>query len=398
IQQIKRLDHSLLRPNDLADIVKEAEFCLSGTSTYTTSTANKDKASTVKIEDLDPSTFASAIITAFTTAGLAAQPMMNNAVQQRYTAPMQYAPPQQMPQQQQRQAFVQQPIQQSQQPVMSLLYCFDRESENFLFGPLAPTKAVCPPRRPRECYCGGTCQTWRACRVYQEDMANGTLAVDSNGRSMLRNGSRTWPRGPGTLHDRVLQWNRENPDAQLPSGQTFLLETIPSRKDYSHIPLSASIVSATAFESVIAEQQVTESSGDSTRFGHVGVRTRVTRESHTQQMVRNVSRTRRARLSCLIRRSGPSPEATRQRLISLFSTSTTTTTTTQGVTIVAPAALTIVRQPMCCCCLCDSSRLGQQLDGRLDGDDDWIVTTTGPRRRLNGANSLTVATAPTQPR
>ncbi|KAF8996568.1 hypothetical protein BDZ89DRAFT_1148974 [Hymenopellis radicata] len=231
--EIRHPDHSLLRPHDLADIVKEAEFCLSGTSTYTTSSANKDKASTVKIEGLDPGAFASAIVTAFTTAGLAAQPMMNNAVQQRYAAPMQYAPPQQMPQQQQRQAFVQQPIQPSQQPVMPLR----------------------PPRRPRECYCGGTCQTWRACRVHQEDMANGTLAVDSNGRSMLRNGSRTWPRGPGTLHDRVLQWNRENPDARLPSGQTFLLETIPSRKDYSRIPLSASIVPATAFESVIAEQQ-----------------------------------------------------------------------------------------------------------------------------------------------
>ncbi|KAF9027999.1 hypothetical protein BDZ89DRAFT_1113156 [Hymenopellis radicata] len=35
-------------------------------------------------------------------------------------------------------------------------------------------------------------------------------------------------------------------------------------------------------------------------------------------MVRNVSRTRRARLSCPIRRSGPSPEATRQRLIEYY--------------------------------------------------------------------------------
>ncbi|KAF8990175.1 hypothetical protein BDZ89DRAFT_1124477 [Hymenopellis radicata] len=139
--------------------------------------------------------------------------------------------------------------------------------------------------------------------------------------------------------------------------------------------------------------RVTESSGDSTRFGHVGVRTRVTRESHTRESEHESEANGPQRLeneTCAIILPDPAIRAE--------SRSDASASDQVGVTIVAPAALTIVRQPMCCCCLCDSSRLEQQLDGRLDGDDDRMVTMTGPRRRLNGANSLTVATAPTQPR
>ncbi|KAF8988855.1 hypothetical protein BDZ89DRAFT_1055330 [Hymenopellis radicata] len=110
--------------------------------------------------------------------------------------------------------------------------------------------------------------------------------------------------------------------------------------------------------------RVTESSGDSTRVGHVGVRTRVTRESRThesergseywsvgQQTVRNVSRTRCARLSCPIRQSGPSPEATHQRLIECYLFLLDHHHDHHhhpGSDDCPSAALTIVRQPVGC--------------------------------------------------
>ncbi|KAF9025947.1 hypothetical protein BDZ89DRAFT_1179482 [Hymenopellis radicata] len=79
--------------------------------------------------------------------------------------------------------------------------------------------------------------------------------------------------------------------------------------------------------------RVTESSGDSTRVGHVGVRTRVTCESRTHESERESEYQS-------VGANGP------QRLENETSSFlySPTTTTTQDATIVAPAALTIVRR------------------------------------------------------
>ncbi|KAF9036006.1 hypothetical protein BDZ89DRAFT_1223266 [Hymenopellis radicata] len=173
----------------------------------------------------------------------------------------------------------------------------------------------------------------------------------------------------------------------------------------SMMRLQQAAVMVTGLETSTSHR-VTESSGDSTRFGHVGVRTRVTRESYTRESEHESKANGPQRLE------NETPEATRQRLIEWYfsvldlhhdhhhhpgsddcrsrcsddcqaaclgletstshrvtessgdstrvghvgvrtrmtqqTTTTTTTTTTQGVTIVAPAALTIVRQPVGC--------------------------------------------------
>ncbi|KAF9004140.1 hypothetical protein BDZ89DRAFT_1049628 [Hymenopellis radicata] len=131
--------------------------------------------------------------------------------------------------------------------------------------------------------------------------------------------------------------------------------------------------------------RVTESSGDSTRFGHVGVRTRVTRESHTRESEHESEANGPQRLeneTCAIILPDPAiradPEATRQRLIEWYF-----------------SLLNLHHDHHHhpgsddCRSRCSDDCQAASADCDNNWMDDWTVTTTG---------CLTVATAPTQPR
>ena len=220
--EIKFPDHPPTRPHKLADLISASEFCLTGTSTFIANQKVGVKEHSVKIEGFEPAAVVQAVLQALTLQGV--------STGQNKNGPSNAQGPQSQRNPQANSGNVKSTSAQR----------FEESTRRNQFQP--------------RCFCGGTeCRSWNVCPVHRKAVEDKVVLISPGGRTTLWDGSRDFPRGEGSLYDRIVQWNLKNPHLKptgQPEGKAFLLEVTRPGGGGSRIPPSSTFLS----NEIITEQ------------------------------------------------------------------------------------------------------------------------------------------------